>query len=98
MESDWTSGLDLFLALDRADPAAGLGRGIEHQLREAIRAGRLPQGTALPSSRSLASDLGVARGTVSAAYGQLAAEGYLAIRQGAAATVAWTPPPPLTPA
>ena len=49
-------------------------------------------GTVLPSSRSLASDLRVARGTVSAAYSQLAAEGYLDVRQGAPARVRWLPP------
>ncbi len=70
----------------------GLRAGIEHSLREAIRAGRLPPGTALPSSRSLSGDLRVARGTVSAAYSQLAAEGYLDVRQGAPARVRWQPP------
>ena len=39
--------------------------------------GRLPAGTRLPSSRDLAAQLGVARGTVTLAYTQLAAEGYL---------------------
>jgi len=42
----------------------------------------------LPSSRALAAELGVSRGVVSEAYGQLAAEGYLAIRQGAPVRVA----------
>lgn len=89
MDSDWASSLDLFLDLDRA---SGLGRGIERSLREAIRDGRLTPGTALPSSRSLARDLDVARGTVSAAYSQLAAEGYLSARQGAPVRVTWAPP------
>jgi GntR family transcriptional regulator/MocR family aminotransferase len=74
------------------DPANGLRHGIERALRDAIRSGRLPQGTILPSSRSLAHDLGVARGTVSAAYQQLSTEGYLAARQGAASWVSWAPP------
>jgi GntR family transcriptional regulator/MocR family aminotransferase len=56
---------------------------IERSLREAIRRGRLPAGTRLPSTRSLASALGVSRGVVTEAYGQLAAEGYLQTRQGA---------------
>jgi GntR family transcriptional regulator/MocR family aminotransferase len=89
VDSDWASSLDLFLDLDRA---SGLGRGIEHSLREAIRDGRLTPGSAVPSSRSLARDLGVARGTVSAAYSQLAAEGYLSARQGAPVRVTWAPP------
>jgi GntR family transcriptional regulator / MocR family aminotransferase len=89
MDSGWSSELDLLLGLDAGD---GLRHGIEHSLRKAIRGGRLSQGAALPSSRALARDLKVARGTVSAAYSQLAAEGYLAIRQGAPARVSWTPP------
>ena len=38
---------------------------------------------ALPSTRGLAAELGVSRGVVTEAYGQLAAEGYLSTRQGA---------------
>jgi GntR family transcriptional regulator/MocR family aminotransferase len=86
---DWSSGVDLLLGLNRAE---GLRNGIEHSLREAIRDGRLTLGAVLPSSRSLARDLGVARGTVSAAFGQLAAEGYLDVRQGAPVRVRWLPP------
>jgi len=89
MKSDWSSGLDLLVDLDRS---GGLRDSIERTLREAIRAGRLAVGTMLPSSRSLARDLGVARGTVTAAYGQLAAEGYLEQRQGALTRVSWAPP------
>jgi GntR family transcriptional regulator / MocR family aminotransferase len=90
-------GLDLFLDLDRD---RGLRHSIECSLREAMREGRLAPGSVLPSSRSLAHDLGVARGTVSAAYGQLAAEGYLDLQQGALARVSWVPrqPPPAAPA
>ena len=97
MDSDWASGVDLLVGLDRAK---GLRDGIEHALREAMRDGRLVLGAVLPSSRALASDLGVARGTVSAAYAQLAAEGYLDIRQGAPVRVSWLPqrqPQPPTP-
>src|SRR5690606_40992536 len=54
----------------------------------AIRDGRLPPGTALPPYRSLAADLGVARGTVSAVYQELVAEGWLTARQGSATRVA----------
>ncbi|HTX28123.1 MAG TPA: PLP-dependent aminotransferase family protein [Streptosporangiaceae bacterium] len=86
MASDWSSGIDLFLDLDWS---GGLRNGIEHALREAICGGRLTRGAILPSSRSLARDLGVARGTVSAAYDQLAAEGYLDVRQGTPARVRW---------
>ncbi|HEY1621690.1 MAG TPA: winged helix-turn-helix domain-containing protein, partial [Streptosporangiaceae bacterium] len=89
MDETWPGSADLFIDLDRE---AGPRRGIESALRQAIRAGRLHPDSALPSSRALAADLGVARGTVSAAYSQLAAEGYLIARQGTASRVAWVPP------
>jgi GntR family transcriptional regulator / MocR family aminotransferase len=77
--------VDLYLP-----PAAGRGRraALEHALREAVRDGRLAAGERLPSTRALARDLGVARGTVVDAYGQLVAEGYLEARPGSATTVA----------
>lgn len=60
---------------------------IERSVREAIRGGRLAAGARLPSSRALAEQLGVSRGVVTEAFGQLAAEGYLLTRQGAPITV-----------
>lgn len=60
-----------------------LGRSLEAALRAAVRDGRLPPGTRLPSSRALAADLGIARNTVADAYGQLVAEGWLTARAGA---------------
>jgi GntR family transcriptional regulator/MocR family aminotransferase len=63
---------------------------IERSIREDVRAGRLAAGARLPSSRNLAAELGVSRGVVSEAYGQLAAEGYLLARQGAPVRVAQT--------
>ncbi|MGN4023274.1 GntR family transcriptional regulator, partial [Burkholderia gladioli] len=52
-------------------------------LREAILQGRLDADTALPSSRTLAELLGIARNTVLHAYERLTAEGYvIADRQG----------------
>src|ERR1700740_2047698 len=51
-------------------------------LRDAVRSGRLAPGTILPPSRSLATDLGLARNTVAEAYAELVAEGWLASRQG----------------
>jgi len=50
------SGVDLHLDLSGTRVRAGL----EGALRDAIRAGRLRPGTRLPSSRALATDLGVA--------------------------------------
>ena len=86
MTSDWTtSGPDLHLAL-----AAGGSRhgALEGALRTAIREGRLAAGTRLPSTRALAGDLGLARGTVVEAFAQLRAEGYLEARHGAGTWVA----------
>jgi GntR family transcriptional regulator/MocR family aminotransferase len=60
---------------------------LEEQMRGAIRSGALAAGEQLPSTRVLAEDLGVSRGVILRAYGQLAAEGYIALRQGAAPTV-----------
>lgn len=57
----------LALALDRAAPTA-LTEQIAADLRSAIEQGRLAPGARLPSWRDLASQLGVARGTVRAAY------------------------------
>ena len=50
---------------------------IAEALRAAIERGQLRPGAQLPSSRDLARQLGVARGTVVAAYEQLVAEGYI---------------------
>lgn len=54
--------------------------------REAIAAGKLRPGDRVPSVRSLASELNLARGTVETAYQMLSSEGYLVTR-GAAGTV-----------
>jgi GntR family transcriptional regulator/MocR family aminotransferase len=77
---------ELLLALVRGGRVP-LRAQLESQLREAITAGRLAGGARLPSSRALAGDLGVSRGVVVEAYAQLVAEGYLAVRRGAAPTV-----------
>jgi GntR family transcriptional regulator/MocR family aminotransferase len=53
-----------------------------------VRSGALRHGAALPSSRALAGELGIARGVVTEAYSQLAAEGYLVASQGAPTRVA----------
>ena len=75
--------------LDR-DGELPLHEQVERQLREGIQAGRIPAGAALPSTRALATALGVSRGVITEAYGQLASEGYLAMRQGAPVRVAAT--------
>lgn len=77
---------DLFLGVDRSC-ATPLSRQIEDQLRAAIRSRKLHPGRELPSTRALARDLSVSRGVVVRAYTQLAAEGYLELRRGAAPLV-----------
>src|SRR3954462_4039288 len=58
-------------------------RDLHQQLRAAILDGRLKPGAELPSTRRLASSLGIARNTVITAYDLLIAEGYLAPQVGA---------------
>ncbi|CUW39071.1 putative Transcriptional regulator [Magnetospirillum sp. XM-1] len=80
--------MSLTLALPADDGGQPLHRRLYLALREAVLDGRLGEGAALPSSRSLAAQLGVARNTVLAAYDQLAAEGFTEARQGSATRVA----------
>ncbi|MFI8518337.1 PLP-dependent aminotransferase family protein [Streptomyces sp. NPDC085481] len=85
MADEWaTFGADLHLELR----GQGLRDGLMDALREAVRSGRLGAGVRLPSSRSLAADLGVARNTVADAYAELVAEGWLTARQGSGTRVA----------
>ena len=81
-----TSSGEVLIELDRSRPR-GLRAQIEDELRDMIRSGRLTGGTLVPSTRALASDLGVTRGVVVAAYDQLLAEGYLASRAGSGTIV-----------
>ncbi len=92
MQGTWatSAGLDLHLELSGSRRRAAL----EAALRDAVRGGRLPAGTTLPSSRALAADLGIARNTVADAYGQLVAEGWLAARHGSGTWVAERAGPP----
>lgn len=79
-----TVGADLHLELR----GPGLRTGLMDALREAVRTGRLTPGARLPSSRTLAADLGMARNTVADAYAELVAEGWLTARQGSGTRVA----------
>jgi GntR family transcriptional regulator/MocR family aminotransferase len=78
------SGVDLHVELD----GSARRDSLERALREAIRTGRLAPGSTLPATRTLAHELGLARGTVSAAYDQLVAEGFLQARTGSGTIVA----------
>ncbi|TGE00225.1 PLP-dependent aminotransferase family protein [Methylobacterium nonmethylotrophicum] len=64
--------------------SAQIGAALKAQIAD----GTYPPGAALPSTRALAAELGVSRTTVTAAYDQLHAEGYLETRQGSRARVA----------
>jgi GntR family transcriptional regulator/MocR family aminotransferase len=77
---------DLLVALDRSG-RRGLSAQLQQQLRSAIQQGRLPAGTVLPATRTLARDLGIARSVVVAAYEHLATDGYLSGRQGSGTQV-----------
>lgn len=78
-----------FLHLDPAlAPRRGLTDWLVAQFRAAITEARLPAGTALPPTRTLAADLGTSRGTIVEAYRRLAEEGLVTGRTGAGTTVA----------
>jgi GntR family transcriptional regulator / MocR family aminotransferase len=64
-----------------------LHRQIYDYFRSAIAAGQLRAGDRLPSARTLAQQLAVARGTVDAAYATLAGEGYVISRRPAGTIV-----------
>lgn len=66
------------LALQRSDDAALVAQ-LTQQLRALMASGRIRSGAVLPSSRSLSAELDVSRNTVTHAYEQLAAEGYLSV-------------------
>lgn len=61
-------------------------RQIYDRVRGAISSGLLKPGDRIPSARALTKELGLARGTIEAAYSLLAAEGYIQAR-GQAGTI-----------
>ncbi len=94
-----------FVVERRAGPP--LSVQLAGQLRDAMGDGRIKAGERLPSSRMLASALGISRTVVTTAYEQLYAEGWLEGRHGsgtyvadigvsgAAPEIAVQPPPPV---
>ncbi len=80
--------LDLLIDLD---PTRGRQAGLEEALRRGVTSGQLVAGARLPSTRSLAKELGYARATVVAAYEQLVAEGFLVAERGAGTRIAAVP-------
>lgn len=63
--------------------AGALSQQLYERIRHSISAGQVVPGDRLPATRQLARELGVARGTVTAAIERLVAEGLLDARTGA---------------
>ncbi|WP_292931154.1 PLP-dependent aminotransferase family protein [Noviherbaspirillum sp.] len=80
--------------LQRIDRSCGkpVNRQLYQVIREAILSRVMPAGLQLPSSRDLARELKISRNTVTYAYEQLMAEGYLETRTGAGTFVTDTVP------
>lgn len=74
------------ISIDRGS-GTPIGMQLCHGIRELILSGELPPGERLPSSRTLAQDLGVSRTTAVGVYDQLTAEGLITSRVGAGAFV-----------
>jgi len=96
----------LVVSMDRGSDVA-LPVQLATQVRDLLRRGVVPAGSRLPSSRTLAAELGVARVVVEQSYDQLQAEGWTQSRRGSgtfvtdagvrrAAAAAAVPAPPAT--
>ena len=59
-----------------------LFRQIADQILRAVREGKLPEGSRLPTERELSEELRLARGTVKKAYEELVREGIIQVRRG----------------
>ncbi|NZA26672.1 PLP-dependent aminotransferase family protein [Luteimonas sp. SJ-92] len=84
----------MHLDLDTHGP---LHAQLTRALKTAILDGQLARGSRLPATRWLATELGLSRNTVLAAYEQLRAEGFVDARVGSGSFVALSPPQPLPP-
>jgi GntR family transcriptional regulator/MocR family aminotransferase len=82
------SGSGELLVELRRETTVPLHQQLESGIRERIRQGLLRADTVMPSTRALATDLGLSRGVVVEAYQQLVAEGYLVSRTGGYTQVA----------
>ncbi len=76
----------MFLTVDTNDKRP-LYQQIVDGVKALIARGELREGTALPSVRQVAGDLGVNLNTIAFAYRQLQEEGFLSVRHGAGAVV-----------
>ncbi len=84
---------ELLVGLDRSSPVP-LGFQLQEQFREAIRTGRLGSDDRVPSTRQLATSMGLSRGLVVEVYTQLEAEGYLSTVPGSGTRVSCRAAPP----
>jgi GntR family transcriptional regulator/MocR family aminotransferase len=84
--------IELPLDIDRDGPVP-IRQQIAVQLRSAISHGVLRAGQRVPSSRSLADSLGIARSTVLTSYLELEGEGWVSSRHGAGTFVTERPWP-----
>jgi GntR family transcriptional regulator/MocR family aminotransferase len=75
------------IAVDR-DSDLPLYRQVYDRLRASILAGEVPPGMRLPSTRTVASELGISRNTILNVYDQLRAEGFVEGRSGSGTRVA----------
>jgi GntR family transcriptional regulator/MocR family aminotransferase len=75
----------------RTGPRRRLQQRLYEQLRDMIVRGRLQPGLRLPSSRTLARQLGVSRNTVMFAYEELEADGWLNGMTGSGTQIASRP-------
>src|SRR6202041_2041349 len=89
------SGILPLVAIDRRSPKP-LHRQVYDGYRTAIVEGSLRPGERVPSTRVLASELGVSRFPVLNAHAQLMAEGYFESRVGAGTVVSSLLPEQLT--
>ena len=87
MMAQFASGLVPLIRIDR-DLATPLHRQVHAGYCGAILRGELTPGQQVPSSRALASSLGISRFPVLDAYSQLTAEGYFESRVGAGTFIA----------
>lgn len=87
MSRSRTNSGELLVEL-RRESGVALHQQLESGIRERIREGLLRADTVMPSTRALATDLGLSRGVVVEAYQQLVAEGYLVSRTGGYTQVA----------
>ncbi|MGC3021255.1 MULTISPECIES: PLP-dependent aminotransferase family protein [unclassified Brevibacterium] len=74
--SKQAEGIALPVSVDKTRPTP-LPDQLTQEMRRLIAEGTLRSGDAVPSSRRLAKHLGISRGSVETAYGQLAVEGFL---------------------